>query len=155
MKSYEAINKAIGRDAVEHAKELHLSSSQIHKWMEPSTDFTDSGSFNPLDRINTVIKKSLSLGAPFKDAHAPLYWLSQECKHISIQIPDEAIDFVSVSHELLQLVSEFGDVVRESTEAMKQEGISRRRELPAIKKEVWELIRQAMRYLKAVESCAK
>jgi len=60
MESHEALKLAVGTDAVKMAKRLGRSSSLVHKWCEPSTDFSDSGALNPLDRLLP--------GAPFRRA---------------------------------------------------------------------------------------
>jgi len=62
MFSHEALKLAVGRDTVEHAKAHHKSTSLIHKWTEPATDYTDSGAFSPLDRLEILVDTSLRLG---------------------------------------------------------------------------------------------
>lgn len=154
MKSYEAIQTAIGGKTVEHAKRLGLSTSLVNKWQEPSTDFTDSGAFNPLDRIETIMETALINGSSKKASFTPLQYLAERFNHICIPIPEQKGDLKEISDELLRLISEFGDVTKETAEAMVEDGINRN-ECRRIQKEVWELIRQALRFSYKVEACAK
>ena len=87
MKSYEAIQRAINGKTIEHAKALGISLSSVTKWQEPHLDFTDSGSYNPLDRIESITEKSLSLGNPPDRAYAPLQYLTERFGVIMLRLP--------------------------------------------------------------------
>jgi hypothetical protein len=154
MKSYEAIQKAISGNTVEHAKRLHRSTALINKWQEPTIDFEDSGSFNPLDRIETIIETSLALGTDTKKALAPIQFLAERFNQILIPVPDtNNVDMETVVKELMKTIEEFGHLSKEAAEALKDNKISPR-EVKKIEKEVWDLIRQASIFLfkaKAVE----
>lgn len=76
MKTYEVLKKSIQGDYVEHAKALRLCTSTLHKWTEPTVDFSDSGALNPLDRIETVIATAQTLGHTPESALAPIQYLA-------------------------------------------------------------------------------
>ena len=154
MKSYDALNRAINRQTVEHARRLHVSTSLIHKWQEPSTDFTDSGAFNPLDRIETVIETAIALGMPPEDALAPIYFLAERFGQIVIPIPAIEHNTTAVAGELLKTVQEFGELASEASKAL-QDGKITWQEHDRINREAWELIRQVAVFLQCVEGAVK
>ena len=150
MRSHEALQRAIHGRTVEHARKLGLSTVLISKWQEPHTDFTDSGAYNPLDRIETVIETSLSLGNPQADAFAPIQYLSERFGLIMIAVPKASAGKEEVSKELLQTVKEFGELASVSSEAL-QDGKISSREIAHIEKEAWELIRQTAAFIQKVK----
>jgi hypothetical protein len=155
MKSYESIQEAVDGKTVDHAKNLHLSTSTVNKWQEPSTDFTDSGAFNPVDRIEAIIAKSLALGTDRKRALAPHRYLSERFNIISIPMPDlEGIIPDEVSKEFYKMISEFAHVTKETADALKDNQINPR-EAKKIEKELWDLIRQAALYLYSLKKIEK
>jgi hypothetical protein len=154
MKSHEALNRAINRNTVEVARALHLSTSSVNKWQEPSTDFSDSGSYNPLDRIETIIEKSLDLGISFEDATAPIQYLAERFGFICIQMPQTKANLSELSQELLKTITEFGHLAQESSAAL-EDDIINRMELTKITKEAWDLIRQVGTFLQKVQECSK
>lgn len=76
MKTYEVLKKTMQGDYIEHAKVLHLSTSTLHKWTEPTVDFSDSGALNPLDRVETIIATSQALGHSPESCFAPIQYLA-------------------------------------------------------------------------------
>ena len=154
MKSYEAMNRAISRQTVEHAKRLHVSTSLVNKWQEPSTDYNDSGAYNPLDRIETVIETALSLGIAPEDALAPIHFLAERFGQIVIPVPAIETSVTSVSAELLKTIQEFGDLASEASKAL-QDGKITWQEHDRINREAWELIRQVAVFLRRVEGAVK
>ena len=147
MKSYEAIQKAIDGNTVEHAKQLHRSTSMLNKWQEPSTDFTDSGAYNPLDRIETIIKTSLALGTDPQKALAPIQYLAQRFNQIIIPVPEtKNISVNDAAKALLKVVEEFGHLSTEAAKAFEDNKI-KPHEVKKIEKEVWDLITQASIFL--------
>lgn len=156
MKSYEAIQRAVAGKTIEHAKKLHKSVPLLHKWMEPSIDFNDSGTYNPLDRIETIIETSLSLGSHPIDAVAPIQYLAERFNHILIPIPTlNATDSNSdLSREMLKTCSEFGDLSKDAAQAL-LDGKLTRREAARIDKDAWELIRQVAIFVQKANMAAK
>jgi len=148
LQSHEAIDVCIGKYAKEHAKALHLSLSLIHKWQEPSTDFEDSGAFNPLDRLETMIHTSVELGASPAEAMAPLYYLADRFGHIAYPLHAGPATARDVSSELLETIARFGDLVRDTAEIM-QDNVIKPGEYRRLKKEGQDLIRQISVFLDA------
>jgi len=154
LKSYDALNRAINRQTVEHARRLHVSTSLVHKWQEPAVDFTDSGAYNPLDRIETIVETSLSLGVKPEDALAPVFYLAERFGQIVIPVPAIETSVTSVSAELLKTIQEFGDLASEASKAL-QDGKITWQEHDRINREAWELIRQVAVFLRRVEGAVK
>ncbi|HAK89888.1 MAG TPA: hypothetical protein DCP24_12675 [Nitrospiraceae bacterium] len=146
MRSYEAIQRAINGKTIEHAKALGISSSLVTKWQEPHLDFTDSGSYNPLDRIESIIEKSLSLGNPPERAYAPIKYLEERFGIIGIALPEQLPGMNEISHELLETVREFGQLAEAASKALRDGRITKP-EYAKIKKEGWDLIRQVAEFL--------
>lgn len=154
MKSYEAIQKAVDGKTIEHAKALHKSTSLVHKWQEPSADYTDSGSHNPLDRIETIIRTSLSLGNQPDIAFAPIQYLAEQFNLALIPIVHVKYQHSDLRQELLKTVAEFGDLAKAASQAMKDSKLTKR-EAAYIQKEGWDLIRQAVAFVEKVKETAK
>lgn len=154
MKSYEAIQKAVAGKTIEHAKKLHKSVPLLHKWMEPSIDFNDSGTYNPLDRIETIIETSLSLGSHPNDAVAPIQYLAERFNQILIPIPKAAGNTGDLSKEMLKTCSEFGDLAKDASRAL-LDGKVTRHEAARIENDAWELIRQVSIFVQKVNSAVK
>ncbi|NOZ67973.1 MAG: hypothetical protein GXP46_01690 [Deferribacteres bacterium] len=150
MTSYDALNKAIGGKTREHAKALGLSTALLYKWQEPSTDWTDSGSYNPLDRIETIIETALKLGQGRNDAFAPLHYLARRFNQILIPAPSSATCLKELQQALMKTIKEFSDLARASAAAL-EDGRLDPREAEQIKKEGWELIEQASAFVKLIE----
>jgi hypothetical protein len=150
QQSYEAIDMCIGKFSKEQAKALHLSLSLVHKWQEPSTDFEDSGAFNPLDRIETIMDKALELGVDLSDAMSPLYYLAERFNHIAIPINKEPAGAETVVRELMAMIAEFGSLVRDTSSAM-ADGVITPAEFRRLKGEGWSLIRQIATFLQSAE----
>jgi hypothetical protein len=125
MLSHEALKLAVGRDTVEHAKSHHKSTSLIHKWTEPATDYTDSGAFSPLDRLETIIETSLRIGNVDR-AHslAPIQYLAQRFNCLLLPLPESSPCLADLAQNLNYLIKEFGDLVATTAEAMADHRIS-------------------------------
>ncbi|MDO8970650.1 MAG: hypothetical protein Q7U74_08180 [Saprospiraceae bacterium] len=124
MKSHEAIAVSINRSTVEHAKALHLSLSSIHKWKEPNTDFSDSGSHNPLDRIETIIETSIKLGNPVEVALSPVFYLASRFNFVPLILPAVPPNLAEISKQLNHLIKDFGRLIEESAAALDDGRIS-------------------------------
>lgn len=153
MRSHEAIQDAIAGDTIEHARALHLSTSTVHKWQEPSTDFTDSGSLNPLDRVKTIIHTSLRLGRS-KNPYAPLHHLAADCSHVAIPVPKPNANLADLTNELLDSVREFGKLSEEAAKSMASGDISLR-ELERIERRANITYREIMEFVAAAREAAK
>jgi len=154
MHSHEAIQTSINGKTIEQTKALRLSSSTVHKWQEPSTDFTDSGSLNPLDRIETIIQTALNLGTSLDKALAPVQYLAERFGLVVLSFPHEKPSVHTCEKQLLHVIEEFGDLARESSRALNN-GPMDRRDAEKIKKEGWEAIRQIALFVMMAEKAAK
>ena len=154
QKSHEAIQTAVDGHTLEHAKRLRLSTSSLYKHMEPSTDFTDSGTLNPLDRIETIIETALTLGTPQKKALGPLNYLAGRFNVVAIPLPHFTPGLGSLTHELVRTISEFGDLVKASSDAM-MDGTVTNAEAAHIDRESWEAIRQIVVHATKVKASVK
>lgn len=154
MKSYEALREAIAGKTVEHAKELHLSTILVNKWQEPTNDFEDSGAFNPLDRVETIVKKSLELGILADKAITPIQYLASQFNCVLISIPKETRDLKAIAEEFARTIKEFSDVSGAYAEAIKDSRISGI-EANMIDTEIWHLVQQAILFLQKVKESVK
>ena len=151
MKSHEAIQKAINGKTVEHAKRLGKSISLLSKWQEPNTDYTDSGAYNPLDRIEAIVETALRFGEPKENAFSPIYYLNQKFNLIAIQVPEKSSE-TEISKGLLKTVKEFGELAAEAAKAL-EDGTLSPQEFKRIDKEGWDAIKEIASFLhKAKES---
>lgn len=120
MRSHEAIQAAISGRTSDHAKALHLSFSSVTKWQEPCGDWSDSGSYNPVDRIETIIQTAQGLQNP--EALAPLHYLCERFGVLAVPIPKH--DCTNLTMDMIGAVKEFGDVAQEVTRAISDNEVS-------------------------------
>ena len=153
MKSHSSIQTAINGKTSEHAKALHLSPILLYKWQEPCEDYTDSGCYNPVDRVETIVEKALSLGTSLDKALAPVQYLNERFGLVVLSLPAEKATVNTCEKELLHVIEEFGDLARESAKVL-ADGKLRRSEFEKIEKEGWEVIRKIAGYIKRVEAAA-
>lgn len=117
MHSYEAMQDAIQGKTVEHAKALGVSGSLVTKWQEPHTDFTDSGAYNPLDRIATIVETATRLEVSWSKALSPVYYLNHRFNLVCFQMPDLK-NGNAVNDELIRTIKEFSDLAQATSEAL-------------------------------------
>jgi len=145
MESHEAIRKAIKGKTVEFAKRLGLATVTVNKWQEPTADWSDSGAFNPLDRMETIIEKALEDGRTPDEAFAPIYFLAERFGLVVIPLP--ACDCLEdLSKELLETIKEFGHLASEASDAMADGRISRA-EASRIEEEGNDLLRHVSAFI--------
>lgn len=154
MKSHEAIQKAINGKTVEHAKRLGKSISLLSKWQEPNVDYTDSGAYNPLDRIEAIVETSLNHGNSFEAATAPIKYLEERFGIIGIVLSKNIPDMNEVSRELLETVQEFGQLAEAASKAL-ADGHITPQEYIRIEKEGWDLIRQVTEFMYMAKESVK
>lgn len=111
MKTHEAMKKAIQGDAIEHAKALRLNVRSVYRFCEPTTDFSDSGALNPLDRLETVIATSMAMGHPAEDAQAPLVYLAQRFNGTYLPGLAQHKSFPALTSQVCKTVARFGDMI--------------------------------------------
>jgi len=150
MTSYEAFQKAINGNTIEHAKNLGLSTSAVYKWQEPHTDFTDSGAYNPLDRVERIIEKSLALGVVPDKALAPIHYLAERFNLIVIPAPKVSGSLHEIHKELSRVTKEFGDVLS-VTGARLSDGDMSARDAEVITKEAYQLQRTVAAFIACID----
>jgi hypothetical protein len=117
MHSYEAMQEAIQGKTVDHAKALGVSHSLVAKWQEPHVDFTDSGAYNPLDRIATVVETALRQGVPRSKALSPIFYLNHHFGLVCFPLPTNDAG-TAVNDELIQTIKEFSDLAQATSEGL-------------------------------------
>ena len=155
MESWEALGKCVGRDTVKHAKALGRSTALINKWTEPSTDFSDSGALNPVDRIETMIETALSLGNVSRhDALAPLQYLALRFGCTLIDLPPSLPHLKDLTDKINQASKEFGHFISANCEAL-EDGRITPDERTTIDSEGMHLMQAVGSVLKLVEEACK
>lgn len=154
MQSHEAIQKTINGKSLPHAKRLGVSLSLVSKWQEPSLDFSDSGAYNPLDRIKTIMDGSQADGNGPDRYLAPIHWLAKEYRQIVIPVPDPNKGLSELHQELSRLTEEFGDLLSTSAERLADGDVSAR-DARAIRQEAYELQTVLSSFLLKVDEAAK
>ncbi len=155
MKSHEAMDIAIGRHTEHVSKAVGLGTSTVHKWQEPYKAVKDiqvnrSGTYNPLDRIETVIEAALKCSQSEKDAYAPIRFLAQRFNQILVPLPEKSKNLTEVQRELMRTIKEFSDLTQTASEGL-EDGEVTRMEAKDIIKEGWELIQQVSAFMKLIE----
>lgn len=148
MESYDALHQCIGRFTKEVAKRLHKSSILIYKWQEPSTDFSESGSINPLDLIEATVDEAQRLGQGGA-ALAPIHWLNQRFNLVSIPLGASG-GHRDINDSLIKSIKEFADTAQAVSEALADGRISPD-EARRIHKEGWEAVQAITALIYRVE----
>jgi len=150
MESYEALRKAIAGHAIKVAKRIGRSVSLVHKWCEPSTDFTDSGAINDLDRIEMIIETSLKEGVVPRDAFAPIHYLAQQFDGLFLPPVPKTIHTHGISQQLLRTIKESSETFAAAAKALEDDNLtpSERRE---IVKEAYEAMAEFAAFTRMVE----
>ena len=81
-------------------------------------DFTDSGAFNPCDRLETIIVTSLDLGNPPETATAPLLALCQRFNITPLFVPPDSFNLIDSSRQLSKITTEFGHFLTTASSTM-------------------------------------
>jgi len=155
--SHEAIAEAVGRKAAAVAKALHLSMSLIYKWAQPSQDWSDSGAFNPLDRLEGLIEAALKEGNGAA-SYAPIRWLNERFGFVAVKIPDEQPCNLKITRSVAIACREFGELMGEIEASIGEDGEAgariSRKEARRVSKEGKEAVRQIMELIHLVEEAA-
>lgn len=155
MESWEALGRCVGRDTVKHAKALGRSTALVNKWTEPSTDFSDSGAINPVDRIETMIETALSLGNVSRsDALAPLQYLALRFGCTLINLPPSLPHLKDLTDQINHSSKEFGHFISANCEAL-EDGRITRDEFRHIDSEGMHLIQAVGSVIKLADEASK
>ncbi len=150
LESHEALKLAVGSDAVAVAKRLGRSTSLVHKWTEPSSDFTDSGALNPLDRIEMVIEVALAKGRPPREALAPIFYLAQRFDGLFLPPVPRCPNHADFSRQLCTVVKESGEAFAAAAAAL-EDGALSLNERRQIGRELHEALAEMAAFARMVE----
>lgn len=118
MESHEALDRCIGKHRVPVAKAMCKSTTLISKLMEPSADFSDSGTLNPLDRLETIIKTALHEKQSRDDATAPILYLAQKFGMTVIPLPETNPHLQDIVKQSFKAIHQFGEYISAFSEAV-------------------------------------
>lgn len=125
-KSFEALEETIRRDTADVALALNQSPVLVRKWKErPATeeDFQQSGTRNPLDRLETIISTIEKIDE--NRAYVPIKWL---CARFDFLPPVKMPKFEASNEDLMKAVmkwhSEFGQTCEAISESLKDGRLS-------------------------------
>ncbi|MCB1152456.1 MAG: hypothetical protein H6684_12550 [Deltaproteobacteria bacterium] len=133
--------KQVGIKAV--AADLGLGYSTVAKWQEDPESLSESGSRNPLDRLDQIRQTLVDAGR-HDEAVEPIRWLAQRAGYRLVKSSDLPDDHDSLLREVLTLAAESGDVQRIFQEAI-SDNIITHDEREALLKELREAQEQAAR----------
>lgn len=153
METHSALNRCIGKNSVAVAKRLRRSVQLIYKWQEPATDFSESGTHNPLDTIEEIIEISMREGQKSDDALAPVHYLAQRFGLICLPNGLKKSDDLT-SKQLVKMIKEFADLAQAASDALGDNKISIN-EARVIDQEGWEAVRAITAFLYKVEESTK
>jgi hypothetical protein len=148
------MKEMVGPNVAEHAKARRCSTSMIYKMTEPSSDFSDSGTLNDVDRLALHILTALGCSRTKAQATAPTQCLAHMFDQVVIDIPRALNTPKQVTEELARTIAEFSDVTAETARALEDGRISAI-EAERIHKEVWQLIRAAVAFEARVQESVK
>lgn len=109
MHSHDALKRTAKGYFREIAKRLGLSKETIYKWTEPTEDFSASGAYNPLDRIEAMIDEAQRLGVPQVDALAPIHYLAQRFGGFFLPPVPRTCQQKDISHQLCKTMKEVSE----------------------------------------------
>lgn len=150
MESHEALRRSVGGDAIKVAKKLGRSSSIVHKWCEPSNDFSTSGSLNPLDRTEIIIETSLREGRVPRDAFAPIFYLAARFGGLFLPPVPRTIETCDYSKQLCRVIKEAGEAFSAAAGALEDDVLSPN-ERKKILKEIFEAIAELSTFARMIE----
>lgn len=150
MESFDAMRLAVGTDAVKVAKRLGRSSSLVSKWCEPSTDFTDSGALNPLDRLEMVVEVALSQDRKPTEAFAPIYYLAHRFGGLFLPPVRHQVNTLEYSKQLCRAVKEAGEAFAAAADALEDDVLSNN-ERRKISKELHEALAEMATFARLIE----
>lgn len=118
MESYQAMRMLIGGDTVALAKRLNRSTSLLHKWGEPHTDYEQSGAMNPLDRLEIMIEFARGAGRTDDEALAPIHWLANRFDCLVLPPSPRHHDDQVYARWLCRAVKEAGEAFAAAADAL-------------------------------------
>lgn len=131
MDAHDAIRQAVNGRYEEVAKAIGRSANLVHRWTLPVTDFSESGAYSDLDRLEALMEKSLALGTPVSKALAPIYRLAQRFGGYFIPPAPMVCETRDIARQLTLTMRKVGELLAATAEAIEDDKITpaERREL--------------------------
>jgi hypothetical protein len=142
VESNEAMRRLVAGDAIAMARVLGRSSSLVHKWCEPITDFSASGAFSPLDRLSMMMAEAQRLGRQPVDLYAPIRYLGQG-HGVFLPLPKDTCSTNDISRQTVKTIKEFGEALTSAADALEDERLTpneRRKVLKEMDEAVHEML---------------
>ena len=152
--TWKALNELFDGNVIEYARDLGLSTKTLYRWQEPTTDFTDSGAYNPLDRLITMSATALRLGKSRKHALTLLRCHADNLHQATVDIQPTMRSPKEIMAELSSLIKEFSTVTAATSTALSDGRISRL-DSYNIQRASWELIHAVVGFSKVVHASVK
>lgn len=113
----------MGGDSVAMAKRLGRSSSLVQKWCEPTTDFTDNGAYNPLDRIAGMMEVAEQNGKSSLEILAPVRYLASG-RALVIPTTQNKSCPEEINIQTAKTMKEFGEAIAVAADALQDKKLS-------------------------------
>lgn len=151
MRSYDAIRLMVGGHPEEIAKAIHRSANLVYRWTLPINDYSESGAFNDLDRLEQGMRRSLELGVSQSDALAPIHYLAHAFGGRFLPPVPHSCNLQEFSRQLTRAMKETSEAFALSAQALEDDNLTpveRRR----IVKETYEGIHELCRIVSMLEA---
>jgi hypothetical protein len=117
MQSHELLKDVLKRTSAKQiAADMNLSLSLIYKWAEPPTEAAGSGSSNPLDRIEQLIKST----GDARIAH----WVCARAGGFFIENPPAKATGAALVPAMNEIVNDFAQLLSAITAASADQQVS-------------------------------
>jgi len=122
--AHEAIKQAVDGHYEEIAKAVGRSANLVYRWTLPSTDFSDSGAYSDLDRLEALIEKSLALGTPPAKSFSPIYRMAHRFGGYFIPPAPKAFAHKDLARQLTRTMKEVGEALAVTAAALEDDELS-------------------------------
>lgn len=124
MHSHESLKRTVGGFYREIAKRLGLSKETVYKWTESTEDFSSSGAYNPVDRVEAMIDEALRLGVKPVDALAPIHYLAASVGGIFLPPVPRCGSNLDISRQLCKTMKEVSESFAVSAAALEDDHLT-------------------------------
>jgi len=152
--SHSVFEETVGRDTVAVSKALKLSEQAVRKWKQrPKTkDNDESGSRNPLDRLEIIMETIAEIDGSTDRAHKPIDWLCHRFGYLPpIKAPNTEFTDVEIVQAVLKWNKEFGEACSVISKTL-EDGTVGKKEYKECHREAQEGIQALLQLLKLMES---
>lgn len=124
MDAHEAIKQAVNGHYEAIAKAVGRSANLVYRWTLPTSDFSDSGAYSDLDRLESLIEKTLTLGTPPAQAFAPIYRLAHRFGGYFIPPAPRAYAHKDLARQLTRTMKEVGEALAVTASALEDDALT-------------------------------